>query len=64
MVVGRIWLWRESKYHGDFMRRKIKEFMGFRMSKVMVSYYRIDSADSIFTLIWIVLTNVIFIKTN
>jgi hypothetical protein len=46
------------------MRRKIKEFMGFRMSKVMVSYYRIDSVDSIFTLIWIVLTNVIFIKTN
>ena len=51
LVVGRIWLWRESKYRGDFMRRKIKEFMGFRMSKVMVSYYRIDSVDSIFTFI-------------
>jgi hypothetical protein len=31
LVVGRIWLWRESEYRGDYMRRKIKESIVFRM---------------------------------
>jgi hypothetical protein len=31
LVVGRIWLWRESEYRGDYMRSKIKESMEFRI---------------------------------
>jgi hypothetical protein len=31
LLVRRIWLWRESKYRGDYMWRKIKESIEFRM---------------------------------
>jgi hypothetical protein len=28
LAVGRIWLWRESEYHYDYLWRKIKLFIG------------------------------------
>jgi hypothetical protein len=28
LAVGRIWLWEKSKYHYDYMWRKIKLFIG------------------------------------
>lgn len=31
LVVGRIWLWEESEYHYDYVWRKIKLFIGFRI---------------------------------
>jgi hypothetical protein len=31
LAVGRIWLWRESEYHYDYVWRKIKLFIGFRI---------------------------------
>jgi hypothetical protein len=31
LAVGRIWLWRESKYHYDYIWRKIKLFIGLRI---------------------------------
>jgi hypothetical protein len=31
LAVGRIWLWRESKYHYDYVWRKIKLFIGLRI---------------------------------
>jgi hypothetical protein len=31
LVVGRIWLWRESEYHYDYVWRKIKLFIGLRI---------------------------------
>jgi hypothetical protein len=51
LAVGRIWLWRESEYRRDYVRRKINKSMGFRMHKVTVSYYRNYSNDFVFMLI-------------
>jgi hypothetical protein len=31
LVVGRIWLWEESKYHYNYVWRKIKLFIGLRI---------------------------------
>jgi hypothetical protein len=31
LAVGRIWMWRESEYRGEYVRRKIKESIRFRM---------------------------------
>jgi hypothetical protein len=31
LAVGRIWLWEESKYHYDYVWRKIKLFIGLRI---------------------------------
>jgi hypothetical protein len=31
LAVERIWLWRESEYHYDYVRRKIKLFIGLRI---------------------------------
>jgi hypothetical protein len=31
LAVGRIWLWRESEYHYDYVWRKIKLFIGLRI---------------------------------
>ena len=44
-------MWGESEYRVDYIRRKIKESIGFRMTKVTVYYYRKDSVDSMFTFI-------------
>lgn len=51
LTIGRIWLQRKIKYHRDYVQRRIKEFIGFRIQKVMVYYYLKDSADYVFTLI-------------
>jgi hypothetical protein len=52
-----IWTWGEygrgdSKYHEDYMWRKIKGSIEFRFYKVTNSYYRDDSIDSMFMLVW------------
>jgi hypothetical protein len=31
LAVGRIWLWGEFEYHYDYVCRKIKLFIGFRI---------------------------------
>jgi hypothetical protein len=37
--VGRIWLRGESKYHENYVRRKIKMFIRFKNYKAMDSYH-------------------------
>jgi hypothetical protein len=31
LAMGRIWLWKESEYHYDYVWRKIKLFIGLRI---------------------------------
>jgi hypothetical protein len=49
--VERIWLCRESKYHYDYVRSKIKLSMRLRIYKVTDYYYWDDSIDYMFMLI-------------
>jgi hypothetical protein len=44
-------LWREFKYRCDYVQRKMNVSIGFRIYKVMDSYYCNDSTDYVFILI-------------
>jgi hypothetical protein len=47
----KIWLWKESEYRRNYVRRKMKWSKGFRIWKAADSYYHDNLTDSVFMLI-------------
>lgn len=52
LTVGKFWLWRKSKYHRNYVRKRMKISIKFKNLKVIDSYYYNDLIDYVFMLIF------------